>query len=1398
MSPTRTALTAKYLLSLTAAALFFAATASAQMREIYLNTDSTTNELCKLNFYSPSQGFVAFSSWIGFTTDSGRTFAQKTITLSNVNYNGYPANLTFGFGIMGINAFDQNTLIAYGDYGAIPSILYSTDGGNTFTLIFNSQINPNSISVTNGVAAMDFAPTTNTGFAVDEDRILESTNKGLTWSVIYTSLQSYYNYVQALDVNNVVVGAINYYNPSKLQKTTDGGVTWQALTLPAPTTTAKLTAAFFLNPTTGWIVMQDNGLSWFYNTSNGGTTWKLLNNVQANSFPAATMKFVDANTGYAVDGQNTVYKTSSGGAVWEPLPRDNNITYPYVSTNDIQLMGTSQVWAGFAGLKMLELSTNAGGIPLPKAYFFVDTAGLSATGNVKLTNYSATTYTYQWFLNGVQISTAYNSSYTHDPNRLKDTVTLIVSNGSHSDTATSYAYFNPPIPPAPPPTITSFTPTSGAYGGYITILGTNLAPNGTAPTVTLGGVPALLVDVISSEDLLVWIGTGASGNIVVTTSGGSATAGLFTFIPPPVINSFSPTSATLGDTVTIYGANFTGGTAVTFGDSAAASFTVVSDSIIKAIVWLGASGTIQVTRPSGTGQDPGFTFIAPPPPVINNLSTFTGTAGTLVKIFGTSFYGTTSVTFGGTNANSFTVVSDSEIDAIVGLGASGDVVVTTVFGSGSIGGFIIPVAPTISSFSPASGSIGTVVTISGTNFSADAAQNVIYFGAVRGVVAAASPTQLTVTVPYGASYRPISVTVGNLTAWSSAPFMVTSLNAIRTLTDSSFNGLQEFSSGGYQSGNMVIADFDGDGKPDLANNLGNTGNIGVIRNLSTPGNISFDALITLTTGSYPAHVVACDVDGDGKLDLIGAGDDISIFKNTSSGIGQISFANATTIKVGNGISGVVMRDLNGDGKPDMVIIWNNAVYIYGNISTPDNIAFAAPITITFQGDALSGGVAIGDMDGDGMPDIVVVESLNSVDVIRNTGSNGGSLSFAPFIRYQAGVQYWLLTSLSSVSIGDLDGDGKPDLAVGLAGSNAFSVLRNTSTIGNVTFAPNVAFTSADNFTKSVAIEDIDGDGKPDITIENGTQNMVSVYKNTSIPGTINFNAPLLYAAASFPTSVVTGDLDLDGKPDLVANSNAYPGIISVMRNKAVPTTSTVIADTNFKIQAVNIGCRGENDGKIIVTVGQELGYQVILSDSGSLDTVQLTGKSYEWDNLPPATYQLCFTTDSVPGFQPCFTVTITQPPDLSVLSVVAPTDTSLTVTLGGSTVYYIAYNGSSFQTSHSTITLSLQPGANSLSVQTPLPCQGTINRTFYRVAPDIKLIPNPVINLATIYLPGTDMQVQLEVLSVDGRMVQRARTYAVGADRSVKLDMTGFASGVYLVHARGATLNSTIKAIKTY
>ena len=83
--------------------------------------------------------------------------------------------------------------------------------------------------------------------------------------------------------------------------------------------------------------------------------------------------------------------------------------------------------------------------------------------------------------------------------------------------------------------------------------------------------------------------------------------------------------------------------------------------------------------------------------------------------------------------------------------------------------------PTISSFVPTSGPAGTTVMITGTNFSTTPASNIVYFGAVQANVSFSSTTSLTVIVPSGITYQPITVTTNGLTAYTAQPFNTTFL-----------------------------------------------------------------------------------------------------------------------------------------------------------------------------------------------------------------------------------------------------------------------------------------------------------------------------------------------------------------------------------------------------------------------------------------------------------------------------------------------------------------------------------------------------------------------------------------------------------------------------------------------
>ena len=166
--------------------------AQAQFHQIHIEPD--VDHAVKLSFFAPNEGFVAFNKYIGFTTDSGRTFTQKTVTNSNVDYSGNPVNLTFGFTINGVKAFDSNNLFVYGDYGFQPTVLHSTDGGNTFKIVF--WIAPSLVSSTPTITDLVFPQSDNIGYAIYSNNVIKTTDGGQTWAenaVIndtnYTNLQ---------------------------------------------------------------------------------------------------------------------------------------------------------------------------------------------------------------------------------------------------------------------------------------------------------------------------------------------------------------------------------------------------------------------------------------------------------------------------------------------------------------------------------------------------------------------------------------------------------------------------------------------------------------------------------------------------------------------------------------------------------------------------------------------------------------------------------------------------------------------------------------------------------------------------------------------------------------------------------------------------------------------------------------------------------------------------------------------------------------------------------------------------------------------------------------------------------------------------------------------------------
>jgi hypothetical protein len=211
----------------------------------------------------------------------------------------------------------------------------------------------------------------------------------------------------------------------------------------------------------------------------------------------------------------------------------------------------------------------------------------------------------------------------------------------------------------------------------------------------------------------------------------------------------------VGGTVTINGNFFTGATAVLIGgngDTPAASFTVVSDNQIQAVIARNnQSGYLKIITPAGSSTPGSLIISILPIAHIDSFTPTTGSAGTEVTIKGFNFTTTRAVSFGGTAAASYTVVSDSIIRAVVGSGSTGEVRVDNSDGWGHLGTFTYVAAtpvPNITSFTPTSGASGTVVTIKGSNFTNVTA---VSFGNVPAASFTVTDSVITAEVGSGAT-----------------------------------------------------------------------------------------------------------------------------------------------------------------------------------------------------------------------------------------------------------------------------------------------------------------------------------------------------------------------------------------------------------------------------------------------------------------------------------------------------------------------------------------------------------------------------------------------------------------------------------------------------------------------
>ena len=344
----------------------------------------------------------------------------------------------------------------------------------------------------------------------------------------------------------------------------------------------------------------------------------------------------------------------------------------------------------------------------------------------------------------------------------------------------------------PQPAITSISPAAGPTGGSttVTITGTGFAGTTGAAGVKFGATNATGYTVNSDTQITATApaGTGAV-DITVANPGGTSptsTADQYTYVAAPTVTAISPIAGPTGGSaiVTITGTGFlaapsTG--AVKFG-AATATYTINSNTQITASSPANSAGTydVTVTTPGGTSATSAadqYTYVAAP--TVTGVSPSAGptAGGTMVIITGTNLSSTTGaggVKFGAVNATTYAVNSNTQITATSPANSAGtyDVTVTTPGGTSATSAadqytYVAP--PAITGISPTAGPAagGTLVTITGTNFSGTGA--VTFGGVAAQGYTVVSTTTITATSPAGTGVVDIRVTtVGGTSATSAA------------------------------------------------------------------------------------------------------------------------------------------------------------------------------------------------------------------------------------------------------------------------------------------------------------------------------------------------------------------------------------------------------------------------------------------------------------------------------------------------------------------------------------------------------------------------------------------------------------------------------------------------------